>query len=72
MGQHAVVSGSYDKSVLIWDRNTHALVRELLVGHSQRVFCVAYDQTKIVSVGQDGRLVIHRFDDDLDTSFLKL
>ncbi|KAL7416755.1 WD40-repeat-containing domain protein [Mrakia frigida] len=67
-----IVSGSYDKSVLIWDRKTHTLVRELTDGHTQRVFCVAFDQTKIVSVGQDGRLVIHRFDDDLDTSFLKL
>lgn len=39
---------------------------------SDRVFCVDLDQTKLISTGQDGKLVISRFDEDLDSCFLRL
>lgn len=42
-----VVSGSYDFTVKVWDRQTGALVADLAGGHVGRIFCVGFDHSKV-------------------------
>ena len=53
LGERFVVSGSYDKTIKVWDRHTGTLVADLAGGHIGRILCVAFDKTKIVSCGED-------------------
>lgn len=39
--------------VQVWNRRTGALVGDLTGGHTGRIFCIAFDCTKIVSCGED-------------------
>jgi len=43
-----VISGSYDKTLKVWDIKT-GQCRMTLRGHSAAVLCVQFDDTKIVS-----------------------
>ncbi|KAI0636450.1 WD40 repeat-like protein [Trametes polyzona] len=72
LGSEFVVSGSYDFTVKVWDRQTGALVADLAGGHTGRIFCVGFDCTKIVSCGEDQRICIWDFSHGIDTSFIKL
>ncbi|KAI0823519.1 WD40 repeat-like protein [Trametes gibbosa] len=72
LGSEFVVSGSYDFTVKVWDRQTGALVADLAGGHTGRIFCVGFDCTKIVSCGEDQRICIWDFSHGVDTSFIQL
>lgn len=72
MNHDFVVSGSYDETIKVWDRQTGALLGDLTGGHSGRVFGVVFDSTKIVSCGEDQKICIWDFSLGLDTSFIKL
>ncbi|RDB22174.1 F-box/WD repeat-containing protein pof11 [Hypsizygus marmoreus] len=70
LGGDLAVSGSYDLSIKIWDRRTGAMIADLTGGHTARIFCIAFDRTKIVSCGEDQRICIWDFSHGIDTSFL--
>ncbi|OSD08312.1 WD40 repeat-like protein [Trametes coccinea BRFM310] len=72
LGSEFVVSGSYDFTVKVWERQTGALIADLAGGHTGRIFCVGFDCTKIVSCGEDQRICIWDFSHGIDTSFIKL
>ncbi|KAJ7073851.1 WD40 repeat-like protein [Mycena amicta] len=72
LGKDFVISGSYDLTIKVWDRNTGALVADLAGGHSGRIFCIGFDATKIVSCGEDQRICVWDFSHGVDTSFIQL
>jgi len=72
LGEELVLSGSYDLTIKVWNRQTGALVADLSGGHTGRIFCVGFDATKIVSCGEDQRICIWDFAHGIDTAFLAL
>ncbi|KAG6820850.1 hypothetical protein H0H93_010677 [Arthromyces matolae] len=72
LGDDFVVSGSYDLSIKIWDRQSGGMIADLTGGHTARIFCIGIDRTKIVSCGEDQRICIWDFSHGIDTSFLHL
>ncbi|CAE6518121.1 unnamed protein product [Rhizoctonia solani] len=72
MNHDFVVSGSYDETIKVWDRQTGALLGDLTGGHTGRVFGVVFDSTKIISCGEDQKICIWDLSFGLDTSFIKL
>ncbi|PFH51687.1 hypothetical protein AMATHDRAFT_58451 [Amanita thiersii Skay4041] len=72
LGERFVVSGSYDRTIKVWDRRSGALIADLTGGHVGRVFCVGFDRTKIVSCGEDHSICIWDFSHGMDTSFIEL
>ncbi|KAK2466644.1 hypothetical protein APHAL10511_000902 [Amanita phalloides] len=72
LGERFVVSGSYDRTIKVWDRRSGALVADLTGGHTGRIFCIAFDRAKIVSCGEDHRICVWDFGHGIDTSFVRL
>ncbi|EUC53843.1 F-box/WD repeat protein 1A [Rhizoctonia solani AG-3 Rhs1AP] len=72
MNRDFVVSGSYDETIKVWDRQTGALLGDLTGGHTGRVFGIVFDSTKIISCGEDQKICIWDLSFGLDTSFIKL
>lgn len=72
LGSEFVISGSYDLTIKVWDRATGTLVADLTGGHTGRIFCIAFDHTKIVSCGEDQRICIWDFSHGIDTSFIQI
>ncbi|KAF2478458.1 WD40-repeat-containing domain protein [Neohortaea acidophila] len=60
-----LVSGSLDKTIRIWDLDTHRLASEPLRGHQEEVICLQFDAHRdtnaIVSGGSRGELISWRF-----------
>lgn len=56
-----IVSGGYDKSVLVWDMRNFSNPRSVLKGHSEPVFCVKMDESKLVSGSMDQSIKIWNF-----------
>ncbi|KAG8778858.1 hypothetical protein FRC15_010507, partial [Serendipita sp. 397] len=56
--EHRIISGSYDRTIRIWDAETGAAVGEPLEGHTDSIFSVAYspDGRRIIS-GSDDRTI---------------
>jgi F-box and WD-40 domain protein 1/11 len=61
-GPMRVVSGGYDKSIRVWDLRNFCTARSVLRGHSEPVFCVRFDQTKLVSGSMDQCIKIWNFE----------
>lgn len=72
LGGDFVVSGSYDKTVKVWDRKTGSLVADLKDKHDARIFSVDVDCTKVVSCGEDQKICIWDVSYGIDTSFINL
>ncbi|KAL5511332.1 hypothetical protein ACEPAH_4548 [Sanghuangporus vaninii] len=72
LGPDFVLSGSYDQSIKVWDRETGVLLADLSGRHEGRVFCVGFDCTKIVSCGEDQKICIWDMSYGIDTSFIQL
>ncbi|KAI0725815.1 quinon protein alcohol dehydrogenase-like superfamily [Fomitopsis betulina] len=69
LSHEIAVSGSYDFTVKVWDRETGALMTDLAGGHTGRIFCVGLDATKVISCGEDQKICIWDFAHGMDTSF---
>ncbi|KAK8844693.1 hypothetical protein IAR55_006542 [Kwoniella newhampshirensis] len=71
LGDEVVVSGSYDATVKVWNRQTGKLISDLSGAHVGRVFSVVSDRMRIISSGLDCRINIWDFSEGLDTSFVE-
>ena len=62
-GAYRVVSGSYDKKIRVWDtrRGGPAPLRTL-EAHSGAVFCLQFDDAKVVSGSADRQVKIFSFE----------
>ncbi|GAA5803321.1 WD40-repeat-containing domain protein [Helicostylum pulchrum] len=60
-----IVSGSYDRSLRVWDIKTGACVLSFQSGHSNWIFNVLMSGTRIVSSGQEKRIMILDFSNGL-------
>jgi WD40 repeat protein len=52
LGERFVGSGSYNKTIKVWDRQSGTLVADITVGHIGNAPCVAFDKN-FVSCGED-------------------
>lgn len=62
-----IVSGSYDKTIRVWDFSTGAPLC-VLDGHTNRVFRVQFDSRKIISSSQDDDIRIWDFEAHLGST----
>ncbi|THG95104.1 hypothetical protein EW026_g6485 [Hermanssonia centrifuga] len=63
-----LVSGSYDRTVKVWDMHTGKMIREFKTCHASHIFDVKFDCNRIVSTSHDQKIVVLHFADGLDTS----
>lgn len=54
----AMVTGSWDGTVLVWRLSDHSVAQRLAGGHRAWVSCLACDEAAVVSGGTDGLLVV--------------
>ncbi|KAF9011845.1 WD40-repeat-containing domain protein [Cyathus striatus] len=66
--QGRLVSGSYDKTVKVWDLASGRMVREFKGQHTGHIFDVKFDVSRIVSTSHDHNIVVLDFSAGLDTS----
>ncbi|KAI8074338.1 WD40-repeat-containing domain protein [Gilbertella persicaria] len=60
-----IVSGSYDRTIKVWDAETGACILSFQSGHSSWIFSVLSSGTRIVSSGQENRVMVIDFGSDL-------
>ncbi|KAI8391485.1 WD40-repeat-containing domain protein, partial [Radiomyces spectabilis] len=65
-----LVSGSYDRTLRVWDTKTGACLLSFQSGHSSWIFNVLLSRTKIVSAGQDRRIMMLDFAQGIQTAKL--
>ncbi|XP_046846412.1 ribosome biogenesis protein WDR12 homolog [Xenia sp. Carnegie-2017] len=59
--QHMLISGSYDKMLLLWDTRSPTTPLHKLRGHNDKVMCVDWTiEEFVVSGGADNQIIIHR------------
>ncbi|KAI8640436.1 WD40-repeat-containing domain protein [Parasitella parasitica] len=56
-----IISGSYDRTVKVWDANTGACLLSFQSGHSNWIYHVLSSGTRIVSSGQERRIMVIDF-----------
>ncbi|RKP20440.1 WD40 repeat-like protein [Rozella allomycis CSF55] len=67
--QAAFVTGSYDRSILVWDPRSNHYVHELS-GHSSRVFKLQFDHRRLISGSQDNTIMEWSFSGGISNLFL--
>ncbi|CEG71296.1 hypothetical protein RMATCC62417_07051 [Rhizopus microsporus] len=60
-----VVTGSYDRTIKIWDSKENKCILSFQSGHSSWIFNCLLNNTKIISAGQDKRIMVLDFGHDL-------
>ncbi|CAO3600622.1 unnamed protein product [Absidia cylindrospora] len=63
--QGNVVSGSYDRTLRVWDASTGTCLLSFHSGHTSWIFNTLINSTKIISAGQDKKIMILDFGYDL-------
>ncbi|CAB4009877.1 ribosome biogenesis WDR12, partial [Paramuricea clavata] len=59
--QYMLVSGSYDKTLILWDTRSTTTALHILRGHNDKVMCVDWRTEQfVISGGADNQLIIHR------------
>ncbi|KAI8981465.1 WD40-repeat-containing domain protein [Pilobolus umbonatus] len=66
--ENKTVSGSYDKTLKVWDTKSSKCLLSFQSGHSSWIFNCLLSRTKIVSAGQDKRIMILDFGYSLITA----
>jgi WD40 repeat protein len=56
-----LATGSYDKTIRIWDMRKNNSARTVLRGHSDPVFCLKFDDHKLISGSMDQSIKIWNF-----------
>ncbi|KAL9540214.1 hypothetical protein MBANPS3_009811 [Mucor bainieri] len=65
--QNIVVSGSYDRTLRVWDIKQNKCLLSFQSGHSSWIFNCLSNRTKIISAGQDKRIMVLDFGHNLVT-----
>ncbi|KAI8984353.1 WD40-repeat-containing domain protein [Mycotypha africana] len=65
--ENLVVSGSYDRTLRVWDSQQKKCILSFQSGHSSWIFNCLVNRTKIISAGQDKRIMVLDFGFDLVT-----
>ncbi|KAI9473837.1 MAG: WD40-repeat-containing domain protein [Benjaminiella poitrasii] len=65
--ENMVVSGSYDKTLRVWDVAENKCLLSFQSGHSSWIFNCLLNRSKIISAGQDKRIMVLDFGYDLIT-----
>ncbi|CEP19346.1 hypothetical protein [Parasitella parasitica] len=65
--QNIVVSGSYDRTLRVWDIKQNKCLLSFQSGHSSWIFNCLSNRTKIISAGQDKRIMVLDFGYNLVT-----
>ncbi|CAO0793058.1 unnamed protein product [Mucor circinelloides] len=63
--QGRIVTGSYDRTLKVWDTKTGACILSFQSGHSNWIFNVLSSGTRIVSSGQEKRIMVLDFSNGL-------
>ncbi|KAI8976843.1 WD40-repeat-containing domain protein [Pilobolus umbonatus] len=70
LDDHKIVSGSYDKSIRIWDFHTGQCMRIFPRCHSSYVYDIVFNETKMISTSQNGKVLIMDFGYGMNTANL--
>lgn len=68
-GAHKVVTGSYDKCVKAWDLRFPTEPVLTVQSHQGAVFCLRFDETRLVTGGADHFLKIFDFKTSTDNFY---
>jgi len=63
-----LISGSYDKTVKMWDIRTGTMIREFKNAHLSHIFDVKFDASHIVSTSHDQKIVVLDWSYGLDAT----
>ncbi|KAF8511294.1 WD40-repeat-containing domain protein [Gautieria morchelliformis] len=63
-----LISGSYDKTVKMWDIRTGSMIREFRNAHESHIFDVKFDASHIVSTSHDQKIVVLDWSYGLDAT----
>ncbi|KAI9258911.1 WD40-repeat-containing domain protein [Phascolomyces articulosus] len=63
------VTGSYDRTIKLWDSVSGQCLLSFQGGHDSWVFNVLLSRTRIISAGQDKRIMILDFGNDLNLAY---
>ena len=65
-----MVSGSYDEFIKIWNIKNQTLVYECLGSHRGGIYNLQFSATRMVTAGQDKRLLVWSYDEGVEESYI--